>query len=132
MAAVICPTSAVSNSGSGVRFTVRYHDEELPAFVVRYRGQAHAYLNQCAHQALELDWNEGEFFDRAGDSLICATHGARYYPDSGACAGGRCSGRALTKLAVVETEAQIYLAEQAGVSLIDHRAPTGAEHKEDE
>ena len=133
MAAVICAAVAVPESGKGLRFNVCYEGETLPAFVIRFQGQVYAYLNQCAHQALELDWNEGDFFDREAKFLICATHGARYYPNSGACAGGRCHGVGLTKLAIIESDAQICLLEQAGVSLIDTSVPDGAKHNiEDE
>jgi nitrite reductase/ring-hydroxylating ferredoxin subunit len=75
----------------------------MPAFVIRYCGRAYAYLNRCAHQRVELDWNLGEFFDLDHRYLMCATHGALYEPDSGACAGGRCLGAGgLTPLPVSE------------------------------
>ncbi|MCR4300261.1 MAG: Rieske 2Fe-2S domain-containing protein [Sulfuricaulis sp.] len=74
--------------GRGLRFAVRRRGEVTPAFVIRFNGTAHAYLNRCAHRSLELDWVGGEFFDAFGEHLLCATHGARYIPASGACVGG--------------------------------------------
>jgi nitrite reductase/ring-hydroxylating ferredoxin subunit len=95
--------------GDGIRFTIRWYGQELPAFAIRYRNRVYAYLNRCAHQPVQLDWVPGKFFDMDGGHLICATHGARYYPDSGACAGGRCDGRGLTPLPVAEHNREIVL-----------------------
>jgi nitrite reductase/ring-hydroxylating ferredoxin subunit len=58
---------------------------------------------------VELDWQEGEFFDASGVYLICATHGAEYSPKTGQCLLGRCSGNGLIKLPIEETNGQIFL-----------------------
>ena len=71
----------------------------------------YAYLNRCAHIPVELDWMEGEFFDKAGLYLICATHGATYEPDTGHCVMGPCKGQHLAAVAVEERDGQVYLAE---------------------
>lgn len=110
MAGVICQVRDLSDGGRGVRFRVRRDGETVPAFVIRYRGKVHAYLNRCAHQQVELDWSPGDFFDTEKRYLMCATHGASYEPDSGACAGGRCRGEGgLTPLTVREDEGRIVL-----------------------
>ena len=62
----------LEDGGSGLRFEV----QGLPAFAVKYQGQVHAYLNQCAHVAMEMDWQAGQFFDFDAQYLMCATHGA--------------------------------------------------------
>ena len=80
---LICASDAVAEGGRGVRFPVRAFGADATGFVVRYGGQAYAYLNRCAHVPIELDWAEGEFFDTSGLYLMCATHGAIYVPDSG-------------------------------------------------
>ena len=46
----------------------------LPAFVVRWHARPFAYINECQHQATELDWNAGDFFDESKLYLMCATH----------------------------------------------------------
>ena len=113
-AATICASAALIEGGKGVRFEVAAaNGERVPAFAVRYAGIAYAYLNRCAHLAVQLDWIEGDFFSVDGHSLVCATHGARYHPASGACIGGRCQGRPLTALPVVERDGAVRLA--AGV-----------------
>ena len=58
---LICASQALADSGRGVRFEVEYFGERAPAFAVRCAGEVHAYLNRCAHVAMELDWRKGYF-----------------------------------------------------------------------
>lgn len=110
---VICASGDLPESGRGVRFAVTRFGRIEPAFVVRFRGTAYAYLNRCAHVPSELDWVDGEFFDDSKLYLICATHGALYAPDTGRCRGGRCRGlgRGLVPLAIEERGGAVYLIE---------------------
>lgn len=108
---LICAADAVQEQGSGVRFEVDYYGQKLNAFVVRFNGTPRAYLNQCGHVAVELDWQEGEFFDDTRLYLICSTHGALYDPANGHCISGRCAGRGLVALPVDEHHGHIYLRE---------------------
>ena len=105
---VICPSSALADSGRGVRFEVEYFGEKAPAFVVRYRGRVHAYINRCAHVEMELDWQEGVFFDSDGRDLLCSTHGATYEASTGRCIGGPCNGSPLLKVLVEERDGNVY------------------------
>jgi len=107
-AGVICESPALLDSGRGVRFDVEYFGEPVPAFVVRYHGRVHAYLNRCSHVAMELDWQEGVFFDSEGRDLLCSTHGATYSAASGHCIGGPCNGRRLVKVLVEERDGMVY------------------------
>jgi nitrite reductase/ring-hydroxylating ferredoxin subunit len=109
LAGRICLGRELSNGGDGVRFFVCRGGRTLPAFVVRYRGEVRAYLNQCAHRALELDIAPRRFFDMERKTLICATHGARYRPVDGACVGGPCAGTGLIPVAVREVEKVVVL-----------------------
>ncbi|HYL20019.1 MAG TPA: Rieske 2Fe-2S domain-containing protein [Burkholderiales bacterium] len=109
---LICDGMEVEEGGKGVRFTVQRHGETQPAFVIRYDGTVHAYVNRCAHVPVQLDWMEGEFFDLTGLYLICSTHGATYLPDTGRCVAGPCSGRNLVQLQVEESEGKVYLVEE--------------------
>lgn len=115
----VCETQQLRNGGAGVRFTVRMQGGVRPAFAVRYEDRVYAYVNECAHRSVELDWNEGDFFDADGRFLVCATHGARYYPETGTCAGGPCNGRGLTALAVEEVDGAVRLAAGNEVELAD-------------
>jgi nitrite reductase/ring-hydroxylating ferredoxin subunit len=106
---LICASGELVDSGPGVRFEVEYFGELASAFAIRYRGRAHAYLNRCAHVAMELDWQEGVFFDAEGRDIVCATHGAIYDPASGRCLGGPCQrGAALVKLTIEERDGMVY------------------------
>lgn len=108
---LICVSTALAERGSGIRFEVKRNGRPQSAFVVRFDGRVHAFLNQCGHVPVELDWREGEFFDDSRLYLICATHGALYHPASGACVGGRCAGRGLISLPVVVRDGHVYLME---------------------
>jgi nitrite reductase/ring-hydroxylating ferredoxin subunit len=112
----LCPSAQLVDGGAGVRFEVLVGDGVLGAFAVRYRGEAVAYLNRCAHVAMELDWLEGRFFDSDGETLLCASHGAAYDPSDGHCVGGPCAGRGgLRRLQVVELDGVVYWRPEAGV-----------------
>ena len=109
----ICASSDVRESACGVRFPVELSsasaaERQLTGFVVRYRGKARAYLNQCAHIPSELDWQPGEFFDHSGLYLMCATHGAVYEPETGRCAGGPCRGAPLRAIPTLEHGGSIF------------------------
>ena len=110
---VICAGAALVDGGPGVRFQVNRSGGPAAAFVIRYDGGVHAYLNSCAHIPVELDWMEGEFFDKSGLYLICATHGATYEPASGYCIMGPCKGQRLIALSVVERDGNVYLMEES-------------------
>ena len=105
---LICESSTLVDSGRGVRFEVEYFGRTTPAFAVRYGGRVHAYLNRCAHIAMELDWQEGVFFDHGGHDLLCSTHGATYDPRNGQCLGGPCNRTALVKLRVEERQGRVF------------------------
>ena len=107
-AGLICESRLLADSGRGVRFDVEYFGEPVPAFAIRYQGRVHAYINRCGHVAMELDWQEGVFFDSEGRDLLCSTHGATYSASSGRCIGGPCNGTPLVKLRVEERDGKIY------------------------
>ncbi len=110
---LICAASELLELGRGVRFELERSGKPQPAFVVRFDGRPRAFLNQCGHVPVELDWQEGEFFDGTRLYLICSTHGALYHPASGSCVGGRCAGRGLIPVPVVERDGQVYVIETA-------------------
>ena len=108
---LICAADAVQEKSAGVRFEVGRTGISQQAFVVRFEGPPRAFLNQCGHLPVELDWQAGEFFDDTRLYLICSTHGALYDPADGHCISGRCAGRGLVPLAVNEHNGNIYLTE---------------------
>jgi nitrite reductase/ring-hydroxylating ferredoxin subunit len=103
-------TQSLVEGGKGLRFDVENTaGEKVPAFVVLFDGQFFAYLNQCGHIAMQLDYMPGEFFSDDGQTLICATHGAEYAPDTGACLGGPCYGVGLDAITISEVDGKLYL-----------------------
>ena len=75
--------------------------------VVKFKQQFFAYLNECKHLPVELDWEEGKFFDSDNQYIICSTHGALYDPKTGHCISGPCKSKYLLKLDVIQLKDQI-------------------------
>lgn len=100
----------LEEGGKGMRFDIRDAEGEVsPAFVVKYDYQFFAYQNKCGHIAVQLDYLPGQFFADDGQTLVCATHGAEYAPDTGACLGGPCYGIGLEALSIIEQNGQLFL-----------------------
>ena len=103
----LCNSADLQEGGLAVPFDVVHGGQTCRAFAIRWHGQAHAYLNRCAHVAMEMDWQPNRFFDDSGRWLLCGTHGAVYQPDTGACAGGPCRG-GLVKIALTESDGVVH------------------------
>ena len=88
----LCRSEELVNSGLAVPFDVRFNGETCRGFAIRYQGEVRAYLNRCAHVAMEMDYQPNRFWDESGRWLMCATHGAVYDPLTGACQQGPCRG----------------------------------------
>lgn len=104
---VICASKDLIEGRRGVRFALRPGEIEEKGFVVRFDGEARAFVNRCPHLGTELDWQPGEFFEEAGLYLVCSTHGALFEPQSGLCIAGPCQGASLEKVNVHEREGQV-------------------------
>jgi nitrite reductase/ring-hydroxylating ferredoxin subunit len=104
----LCKSADLVDAGQAVLFDVRYGGQTCLGFAVRYQGQAVAYLNRCAHVAMEMDWRPGQFFDETRQWLMCATHGAIYQPLSGVCVAGPCTGKRLIAIEVHEAQSVVY------------------------
>lgn len=104
----VCASNELTEAGKGIRFPVSAGGSDATGFVVRFDAQVFGYLNRCAHVPIELDWNEGEFFESERQYLMCSTHGALYEPRSGHCVGGPCRGARLRRIAVLEQDGKIF------------------------
>lgn len=111
----LCASADLQEGGAGVRFTLDFTQEAAgerppaPAFAIRWHGQVRAYLNRCGHVPVELDYENGQFFDFSGCYLVCTTHGALYDPATGRCVGGRCQRTGLVSIPVAEENGTVYL-----------------------
>ncbi len=103
----LCNAAELQDGGLAVPFDVVFAGQTCRAFAVRFEGRAHAYLNRCSHVAMEMDYQPDHFFDPEGRWLMCATHGAVYAPDTGACRGGPCRG-GLVKIALTEHDGVVH------------------------
>ncbi len=106
-AIALCASTDLANGGLAMSFDVLYAGQTCSAFAIRYQGQVHAYLNRCAHVAMEMDFQPNRFFDISGDWLICATHGALYQPQTGQCRSGPCRG-GLIKITLSESDGAVH------------------------
>jgi nitrite reductase/ring-hydroxylating ferredoxin subunit len=106
----VCASHELVEGGPGVRFELpKPEGDSVAAFAVRYEGVARAFLNQCAHIPVELDWQPGNFFDSERQFLICATHGATYRPHDGFCIAGPCRGKSLIAIPCLERDGRVWV-----------------------
>ncbi|MGH7277824.1 MAG: Rieske (2Fe-2S) protein [Candidatus Rokuibacteriota bacterium] len=86
--------------GRTAKFRLACGHRTLEGFVVNTDGRVHAWVNRCAHVGTPLDLWPNEFLAEDGRTLVCATHGALYEPDTGRCTAGPCVGDTLERLPV--------------------------------
>jgi nitrite reductase/ring-hydroxylating ferredoxin subunit len=103
----LCAGEGLAERGDGVRFEIARPGGKVPAFALRIDGQPKAWLNQCAHVPVELDWTPGRFLDDTGTVIVCATHGAVYDATDGSCIAGPCRGRSLQPVPCREADGWI-------------------------
>jgi nitrite reductase/ring-hydroxylating ferredoxin subunit len=103
----LCNSSDLVDRGEAIPFDVVYCGRSARGFAIRFEGRAYAYLNQCAHVPMEMDYQPNQFFDSTGQWLMCATHGAIYRPQTGECRGGPCRG-GLIKIALSESNGAVH------------------------
>jgi nitrite reductase/ring-hydroxylating ferredoxin subunit len=64
-------------------------------FVVRQGAQVFGYEDRCPHSGTPLAMFHDQFLTRAGDLILCSTHGALFRPTDGLCLAGPCAGARL-------------------------------------
>jgi nitrite reductase/ring-hydroxylating ferredoxin subunit len=93
--------------GQTKKFVLDCGGREVEGFLVNAGGGFHAYVNQCRHVPMGLDWVENQFFTADGQFLQCATHGAFYVPDTGECIAGPPCGKSLTRIPIRDEDGTI-------------------------
>jgi len=83
----VCPATAVK-PGKSRKFLLPIRGLDEECFVINFRGQFYAYVNQCRHIPMAMDWIDNQFFAEDGRYLMCPTHSAYYEPATGECIAG--------------------------------------------
>jgi nitrite reductase/ring-hydroxylating ferredoxin subunit len=91
----------------GVPVGVEHAGSEL--IVVRAGGRVRAFDNRCPHRGITLDWAKGRFTSADGAYLQCATHGALFRMDDGACVLGPCAGESLAERPLLIANGSIFI-----------------------
>ena len=95
--------------GGGRGFRVGSGPDLRMVLLVRRGGAFHAYENACPHMGTPLNFLADRFFDRSGEHLLCATHGALFRVADGFCFAGPCAGKSLTPAAIRIVDDEIVL-----------------------
>ncbi|MDE0926425.1 MAG: Rieske 2Fe-2S domain-containing protein [Methylophilaceae bacterium] len=120
---IVFKSSDLQEQSLGLRFDLPQLGEHATGFVIRFETKPYAYVNQCAHMPVELDWNEGKFFTVDKTFIICATHGAQYAPETGRCIAGPCKGKQLQPLAVTEKNNKVTIHLDSLVDALKKQSP---------
>jgi len=89
----VCSTEAFTN----IRCKSFILSDRL-LFIVKLNNQFFAYINQCPHRGIPLDWDNDQFLDADEELIQCSTHGALFDITTGACLSGPCTGSSLANL----------------------------------
>lgn len=95
-------------AGRTKKFVLQCGGRDVECFVLNSGGTFHAYVNQCRHVPMGLDWVENQFFTADGQYVQCATHGAYYVPDTGECIAGPPCGRSLIRVPLAERDGALW------------------------
>jgi nitrite reductase/ring-hydroxylating ferredoxin subunit len=104
----LCRADTIAE-GKGRSFRLGEGAHQLAVFVIRSGGALRGFVNSCPHMGTPLDWLPDRFFDRAGEHLLCGTHGALFRPEDGQCVRGPCLGKRLASLAVAVEDGVVVL-----------------------
>lgn len=81
------------------------------SLILTRRGDAvHAFRNKCSHADYPLQRADGRVLVQEGRFLVCGAHGASFELESGACAGGPCNGRGLTRVSIIVRDGVVFSA----------------------
>jgi nitrite reductase/ring-hydroxylating ferredoxin subunit len=96
--------------GGGIVVHIAREDSNRSVILTRRGGKVAAFENRCPHAGYPLQHADGDVRVQQGRYLLCGAHGASYVLETGACAGGPCNGKALTRFAIAVREGAIYAA----------------------
>lgn len=104
----LCPLKDLEIDGSQ-EFNLTVLDRDIELFAVIKHGKVYAYLNQCPHTGVTLNWQPNQFFDIENCYIQCSTHGALFRIEDGYCIRGPCAGQRLTQLEIATHNDCVFL-----------------------
>jgi nitrite reductase/ring-hydroxylating ferredoxin subunit len=108
---VLCRLADIED-GQAKGFTLGSGRDARELFVVREDGQVFGYVNSCPHLGTPLNWQDDRFISDDSGLILCATHGALFEIEDGACVSGPCEGQALKAVPVaLDAEDRVVLIE---------------------
>ena len=102
------PLAALDDPGCR-EFTIGSGDWPFHGFVVRQGDSVYAYQNVCGHAGHPLNWSPNNFLNKDKTAIVCASHGAIYAIETGACVAGPGSGRALQRVDAVVRDGVVFV-----------------------
>lgn len=103
----LCRLDAIADGGA-IAVDVASSTGGFSLILLRQGGAVFAYHNECPHAGRRLDWAPGKFLIENGQ-LICASHGASFYIESGRCHAGPCRGAGLAAVPVQVLDGEVCL-----------------------
>lgn len=81
----------------------------IKIIVLKLNDKITAFINQCPHTGVNLEWRAHQFLDSSGNLLQCATHGALFEIVTGECIQGPCHGQSLQSVHIEIDTSEIYI-----------------------
>ena len=72
---VVFKSDELQDGAKGLRFALPALGEFATGFVIRFHGKPYAYVNQCAHVAVELDWRHTTNTKKVAEKKIDSING---------------------------------------------------------
>jgi nitrite reductase/ring-hydroxylating ferredoxin subunit len=94
----LCRLDAIADGGA-IAVDIESSTGGFSLILLRQGDRVFAYHNECPHAGRRLDWAPGRFLIENGQ-IICASHGASFFIESGHCYAGPCRGVGLAAVRV--------------------------------
>ena len=106
---VLCRLADIED-GQAKGFALGSGPDAREIFVLREDDRVFGYVNSCPHLGTPLNWQDDSFVSGDSGLIICATHGALFEIEDGACVSGPCAGQALEAVPVtVDAQGRVVL-----------------------
>ena len=109
----ICYLKDLPN-GKGREFSFGEKGYPFSMFIVRKEDLIRAYINECPHIGVQLNWSPDDFTNEDGDLIVCSTHGALFEIENGYCSFGPCTGDYLKQIPLEIIGDEVRIANRSG------------------